>query len=239
MLDAIAIDRSSTTDRVASALREQLFEGRLPPGTPLREADLAAAFGVGRGTVREALRTLVAENLLTRLPHRGVVVRGLEPAELEDLYRARHVLEAGAVGAARREHLPDLHQALVAYEAAVASGRPERSSAAHLAFHQALVGLAGSRRLAELGAALLTDLRLALAVADRQADDAEEQLATHRRLYDLVASGDTATALAELAHHLHQHPPAGPSAHPTARRAARSADEQLEGPGEAGEHVSG
>jgi DNA-binding GntR family transcriptional regulator len=208
VLDAIPIDRSSTTDRVATALRQQLFEGRLPPGTPLREADLATALGVGRGTVREALRTLVAEKLLVRLPHRGVVVRGLGPAELEDLYRARHVLEAGAVGAARAEHLPDLHQALLAYESAVASGQPERSSAAHIAFHQALVGLAGSRRLSELGATLLSDLRLALAVADREADDAAEQLVAHRRLYELVAAGDTAGALAELAHHLHQHGPA-------------------------------
>lgn len=210
MLDATPIDRSSTTDRVATALRQQLFEGRLLPGTPLREADLASAFGVGRGTVREALRTLVAENLLIRLPHRGVVVRGLDPGELEDLYRARHVLEAGAVGAARLEQLPALHQALRAYEAAVTSGRPERAGAAHIAFHQALVNLAGSRRLSELGAALLTDLRLALAVADREADDADEQLAAHRRLYGLVAAGNTAGALAELAHHLHQQQPPEP-----------------------------
>ncbi|MPY92313.1 MAG: GntR family transcriptional regulator [Acidimicrobiia bacterium] len=205
MLDAFPIDRSSTTDKVVTALRDQLFEGRLSPGTPLREAELATAFGVGRSTVREALRTLVAENLLTRLPNRGVVVRGLDPAELEDLQRARHVLEAGAVSSARAEHLPALGAALAAYEAAVSSGRPELVNAAHIGFHQALVGLAGSQRLSELEATLLNDLRLALAVAEREADDTEEQLAAHRQLHALVAGGDTAAALAELAVHLHQH----------------------------------
>jgi DNA-binding GntR family transcriptional regulator len=202
-LDGIAIDRSSTADRVVEALRTSLFDGRLRPGTPLREVELAAALGVSRSTVREALRTLVAEHLLTREPNRGVVVRTLDGADVEDLFRARHVLEAGAIGAARPEQVDRLARALADYERSVAAGDGVGTNAAHIAFHEALIGLAGSERLSALGAALLGDLRLALATVEREADDAADQLARHRRLYRLIATGDTPAALADLADHLH------------------------------------
>ncbi len=209
-----AIDRRSTTDQVAGSLRRQLFDGHLTPGTPLREVDLATAFGVSRSTVREALRTLVAEGLLTRAPNRGVVVRVVSPVELEDLQRARHVLETGAVSAARPAQLSALSDALASYEAAVGTGAPEAVHAAHIAFHQAVVGLAGSDRLSRLGAALLSDLRLALAAADRAADDAAHQLVEHRHLHDLIAAGDTVAALEELSRHLHQDHAAAPGMPP-------------------------
>ena len=106
---------------MVDALRTSLFDGRLRPGTPLREVELAGALGVSRSTVREALRTLVAENLLTREPNRGVVVRTLDGADVEDLFRARHVLEAGAVRTARAEQLGRLAAALASYEG---GGRP-------------------------------------------------------------------------------------------------------------------
>ena len=67
MVEVPAIDRSSTTDRVAGALREMIFAGDLSPGGPLREVTLAESFGVARSTVREALQVLTAEKLLTRL----------------------------------------------------------------------------------------------------------------------------------------------------------------------------
>ena len=201
-VSGLAIDRSSTTDRVAAALRASLFEGRLRPGTPLREAELAASFDVSRGTVREALRVLVAENLLTRLPNRGVAVRMINAADVEDLYRARLVLESGAVAAARPHELEGLRGALETYQTAAATGEPTLVNDAHIGFHAAVIDLAGSARLSALGAALLADMRLALAAAERQIGDAAEQVVRHRRLFDLLAAGRTTAALAEVEAHL-------------------------------------
>ena len=59
MVKVPEIDRSSTTDRVAEALRDMLFSGEVLPGEPLREIGLADAFHVARSTVREALQLLV------------------------------------------------------------------------------------------------------------------------------------------------------------------------------------
>jgi DNA-binding GntR family transcriptional regulator len=201
-LGGLHIERSSITDRVAAALRASLFDGRLRPGTPLREAELAASFDVSRGTVREALRVLVAENLLTRLPNKGVAVRVLHADDVEDLYRARLVLESGAVAAARPDGLEALRRALGAYEAAVAAGEPAQVNETHIGFHTAVVSLAGSARLSALGQALLADLRLVLAAAEREIGDAAEQLVRHRRLFDLIAAGETSAAQAEIEAHL-------------------------------------
>jgi DNA-binding GntR family transcriptional regulator len=199
---ALRIDRSSTVQRVAAALRASLFDGSLRPGTPLREAELAASLAVARSTVREALAVLVAENLLTRLPHRGVTVKVLDAAAVDDLYRARRVVEGGALASATPERLGGLRAALDRYRGAARSDDRLAVNEAHLAFHRAIVDLAGSPRLSALADGLLADLRLALAAAEREAGDAEQQVAEHGRLLDLLAEGRVDEARAALERHL-------------------------------------
>ena len=99
MADVPAIDRSSTTERVADALREMLFAGDLSPGEPLREVSLADGFGVARSTVREALQVLAGEGLVTRYPNRGVVVTELTERDIAEIFEARLVLESAGVRA--------------------------------------------------------------------------------------------------------------------------------------------
>jgi DNA-binding GntR family transcriptional regulator len=198
----LSFDRASTTERAAAALRAAVFEGRIVPGTSLREADLVASLGVARSTVREALRILVAENVLIRHPNRGVSVRVLEPGDLADITAARRVLELGAVAAARPEAVARLRDALTAYEQAVAAGSARAVTDAHLSFHEALIGLAGSERLHELGRTLLNDLRLHFAAVEHLAQDADEQLEHHRHLLRLVEGGDRAAAMSEIERHL-------------------------------------
>jgi DNA-binding transcriptional regulator YhcF (GntR family) len=87
----------STVDRVAEELRRSLFAGELGPGTQLREVALAAALGVSRSTVREALGMLVAEGLAVRVPNRGTQVRRLDPEQVRDVCQARVVIETAGV----------------------------------------------------------------------------------------------------------------------------------------------
>ena len=84
MLEVPDIDRSSTTEKVAAALRDMLFAGDLLPGTPLREITLADSFGVARSTVREALSVLAAEGLVHKAPNRGVTVTHLTERDLAE-----------------------------------------------------------------------------------------------------------------------------------------------------------
>jgi DNA-binding GntR family transcriptional regulator len=203
MVDVPAIDRSSTIDRVADALRQMLFSGDLSPGEPLREVSLADGFHVARSTVREALQVLVAEGLLTRHPNRGVTVTELSERDIAEIFEARLVLESAGVrsGAAGTDLAP-VTRALATYAKAASADDPVEATHAHLEFHTALVALLGNSRLVAGADALTADLRLALASVERQRRNARQQVADHRRLVTLMRAGDEAAALAELERHL-------------------------------------
>ena len=206
MADVPAIDRSSTTERVADALRTMLFAGDLAPGEPLREVSLAADFGVARSTVREALQVLAGEGLVTRYPNRGVVVTELTPRDIADIFEARLVLESAGVraGAAGADLAP-VTAALTTYSRAARAddaGSSVEATHAHLEFHASLVALLGNARLVATADTLTADLRLALASVERARRNARTQVADHRRLLTLMRAGDADAAVAELEAHL-------------------------------------
>jgi DNA-binding GntR family transcriptional regulator len=203
MADVPVIDRSSTTERVADALRSMLFAGELAPGEPLREVSLAAAFGVARSTVREALQVLAGERLVTRYPHRGVVVTELSPRDIAEIFEARLVLESAGVRAgATGADLAPVSAALATYARAAKADDHVEATHAHLEFHTSLVALLGNARLVASADTLTADLRLALASVERARRNARAQVADHRRLLTLMKSGDVEAAVAELGAHL-------------------------------------
>jgi DNA-binding GntR family transcriptional regulator len=203
MVSVPPIDRSSTSERVAEALREMLFAGEIAPGEPLREVSLAEAFEVARSTVREALQVLTAEGLVTRYPNRGVVVTELTDQDIEDIFGARLVLEsAGVLAGSKGADLQPVIDALAAYTDAAESGDQAMATRAHLEFHNSLVGLLDNTRLLAHAHSLTADLRLGLASVERARRNARDQVADHRRLLRLVRSHDADAALAELQRHL-------------------------------------
>jgi DNA-binding GntR family transcriptional regulator len=198
-----AIDRSSTTDRVAAALRDMLFAGDLSPGEPLREVSLADSFQVARSTVREALQVLAGEGLVTRYPNRGVVVTELSESDIAEIFEARLVLESAGVRAGTAgADLTPVTAALTTYAEAAQAEDQVEATHAHLEFHTSLVALLGNARLVASADVLTGDLRLALASVERARRNARAQVADHRRLLTLMRAGDEAAAIAELERHL-------------------------------------
>lgn len=80
-------------EQVTDVLREAILDFRLRPGERLVERDLIEKTGVSRATIREVLRQLTAEGLVTVIPQRGAVVVKLTPKEAADLYEVRTMLE--------------------------------------------------------------------------------------------------------------------------------------------------
>lgn len=202
----LRVEHASTVDRVAEELRRALFDGELAPGTGLREAALTEALGVSRSTVREALAALVAEGLATREPNRGVHVTALDPEAVRDVCRARTVLETAGV---RRWHQASsaereaVEVAMARFAATVDDGaEPAQVTAAHLAVHRALAGLAGSARLLTTADQLASEVRLALATVDRVRRNAPAQVADHQALVRLLQTGDVAAVERTLTQHL-------------------------------------
>lgn len=203
MVDVPALDRSSTTDRVAEALRAMLFSGDLSPGEPLREVTLAESFAVARSTVREALQVLAAEGLVTRFPNRGAVVTQLTEQDIAEIFDARLLLESAGVRAgASGADLAPVAAALSTYAGAVRADDPVEQTHAHLQYHTSLVALLGNGHLVAAADTLTADLRLALASVERARRNARSQVADHRRLLTLMRSGDEPAAVAELERHL-------------------------------------
>ncbi|MGO2111976.1 MAG: GntR family transcriptional regulator [Pseudoclavibacter sp.] len=93
------------SERAYVAMRDAIFDGDIAPGTVLGEVEQAARIGVSRTPVREALRRLLAERLVTERSPRTLVVSGLDADRIRNLYELREALEsrAAAFAAERRD----------------------------------------------------------------------------------------------------------------------------------------
>ena len=87
---------ATAAERVAQAVRRSIVSGALPSGTAIRQEDLAAQYNVSRMPVREALRQLEAEGLLTIYPNRAAFVTTLSPHDVQEIYDMRTLLEGDA-----------------------------------------------------------------------------------------------------------------------------------------------
>lgn len=196
---------TTAVDRVIGELRRELFDGTLPPGTPLREMAIAERFSVSRSTVREALTELVADGLADYVPNRGTQVRVLTVEAIRDVSRARVVLEVAGVRHwphAAEEDREEVRRCL-AVMAEVNAGDPTIAeiNAAHLDVHRSLVGLIGSQRLVDFADDLAGEIRLALARIDTVRGDADEQTDSHQTLIEMLERGQIEEAAHELEHH--------------------------------------
>jgi DNA-binding GntR family transcriptional regulator len=179
-------------DSVAEALLAQILEGKLSPGAPLREVELTTTYHVSRNTVREALRLLTREGVVTHERHRGASVRRYTPREIQDLYAVRTLLQKGSAARAGRltsDETVRLRALLDAADAAAAGDEAPTLQALNLEFHAELVALQGNPFLDGLFARVLAEVRLVLTaflgVAAPWAD-------RNRELLGLLERGDAA-----------------------------------------------
>lgn len=152
----------STGSSAYELLLTQIEEGVLPPGTRLREAELAERFGISRTPVREALKRLELQGLIVHQPHHGAVVATLDYAEVGELYLMREVLEGTAARLAA-QHASEVEIAVLAEmverDRAIA-GRSGELARSNRLFHQQLRNAARNRFLTKT----LENLRLSLAL---------------------------------------------------------------------------
>src|SRR5438552_8520439 len=95
------------SERAYRELRNRIISGDLPPGTRLVEAQVASETGVSRTPVREALKRIAAEGLVSRDGLGGLIVYAASPDEVEQLYLVREVLDGLAARLAAHRVSPD------------------------------------------------------------------------------------------------------------------------------------
>lgn len=198
----VPIKPLSAVGALADALRRRVLSGEIEPGTPLPEQEIAAAYGVARPTVREALARLVHEGLLRRERNRSAYVPEVTLADLDDLMFVRRPLEDLMARAVAGRRVPEAEAALARMDALGVEAPWSESVAEHMALHQALIEAVGSPRLERLYGSLAAETRLGLVRLRRVYEDRDVLVHEHRELLDAIANGPEQAARAAVAAHL-------------------------------------
>ena len=180
---------------VFSVLRERIASHELPPGSRLREQDLASELGVSRARIREAFGALEQRGLIERIPNRGAVVVRIDPMQMYDLYDVRGVLEAYVARLAAERAPDDAWDALSTrfgpdMEVALKSGDFDRYLEGLEALHRAMIEHAGNVILADMLDLIYDKTRVILRRVIILPGRAELGLKLHRELLQALARRD-------------------------------------------------
>ncbi len=189
------ITQESTPSLIAAQLRRLIGQGSLAAGAQLVEMDIAGELGVSRGPVREAIQRLTQEGLLVSVRNRGVFVAEFSEADIRDIYEARTAVEKAAAGIlVIGEHERagrELTQRVDAMEEARKANDSEAMTEADIAFHECLVALASSPRLARMHATLLTETRMCLNRLEGRYADESVRVAEHQAIAEAIRDGSS------------------------------------------------
>jgi DNA-binding GntR family transcriptional regulator len=193
-------------EQVVTLVRDAILGFRLQPGQRLVERELVEQLGISRPTVREVLRQLAVEGLVTVVPQRGAVVTALSPDDAADLYEMRASLEALAVRRfvqrADPEHVAALGAAVGEIERTAAAGAPQDQLRAKDRFYEVLFSGSGSAPLQQTVAGLQARVRLLRATSLSEPGRPQEAAAELRAVVDAVEAGDAEAAAAACARHV-------------------------------------
>ncbi|WP_337061956.1 GntR family transcriptional regulator [Kineococcus sp. G2] len=190
-----SIEMQTRRELIHARLREAISSGELAPGTHLAEVELSEALGVSRGTLREALRQLQQEGLLTADARGRLSVRVVSEREVEEIFAVRHALESLAL---------ELICARADRAAAVARVRQELETLrdaegdftaqldADLAFHERLCELSGNTTLLHSWRAVSGLARAAITAAGSETAVLNMAYERHAPIADLLEAGDAA-----------------------------------------------
>jgi DNA-binding GntR family transcriptional regulator len=204
-LPLTSLDRSTLRERSLEALRTAITSGEYRPGDHLGEEELAGRLGVSRGTVREALRHLQQEGLVTTAARGMLRVRSLSPVEIRELFQVRGALEGLAVtlivaSPSRNAAVATLRKALSQLD------DPDHDFSAHidadLGFHMLLCQLSGNSVLVDAWRQLEGRVRITI-LSD--GDEHQSNLMSgsyHAPIVEAIEAGDAADAVEVLRDHM-------------------------------------
>ena len=139
---------------VFKTLRQSILTGELKPGERLMEIHLAEKLGVSRTPIREAIRKLELEGLVTMIPRRGAEVAKISEKNLKDVLEVRTCLDSLAVRLACQritdEQIDDLKKACDDFVLATKTGEATAITKADVKLHDVIVRATGNERLQQM-----------------------------------------------------------------------------------------
>jgi DNA-binding GntR family transcriptional regulator len=200
----MSIARTVLREQVKEVLLERILRGELEPGERLVETRLARELGTSQAPVREALRDLELLRLVESEPFRGARVRAVDDSQLLPVFPVRAVLEELAAAEAARNpdrNLGALERELEAMRDSAAAADWRTQIAHDLAFHRAMVQMAGNEPLLQSWLVLGVQVSTAFATYHTFWDQAE--LAEfHVPIVEAIRAGDSRRAGAHARKHV-------------------------------------
>lgn len=202
----LRLEKTSLREQALSALRRAITTGQLQPGTHLVETDLSEALQISRGTLREAMRQLQQEGLISAGARGRLSVRHLDTKEIKDIFDVRAALESLAASAlARREDraaaVAELRVAVADMERWAASNLEDRIEA-DLKFHRTMCHLSGNETLLHSWSSLEGSIRMSIMYAGVERALKNMDAKRHLEIVEAIESGDEAAAAATVREHM-------------------------------------
>ncbi|MDP3620694.1 MAG: GntR family transcriptional regulator [Polynucleobacter sp.] len=191
---------------VAEQLRAQIFAHNLEPGSWLDEQSLAVQFGISRTPMREAIKVLASEGLVTMKPRRGAYVTEVERRDLEQIFAVLALLEGSAAKEvalkATEEQLNQLDNMHLKLERSAADRDVEQFFEINVQFHELLMEIADNRWMN----GVINDLRKVLKLQRRdslgRAGRLQNALSEHRKILKALLKRDGVAAEEAMREHL-------------------------------------
>ena len=200
---AVSLTPRALYEEVAELLRQRIFRRELAPGSWIDELKLAEEYGISRTPLREALKVLATEGLVTMKVRRGAYVTEVSERDLADVYHLLALLESDAAAVvaeratpAQLRELEAIHKDL---EGAVKNR--DRFFAINERFHMRLLEFAGNRWRDQMVADLRKVMKLNRHNSLLKAGRIQESLAEHRAVLEALLARDAALAMQRMQLH--------------------------------------
>ena len=199
----LGLEKTSLRQQAVAALRVAITSGELAPSSPLVETELSEMLQISRGTLREAMRQLQQEGLISAGARGRLYVRHLDSKEIRDIFAVRAALEALAVRelaglADRTTVIAELRAALDVMDTAVLEARIE----ADLNFHRTMCSLTGNDTLLHSWISLAGSIRMSIMVAGLDRAVGNMDVGRHSAIVDAIETGDAAEAAKAIQTHM-------------------------------------
>ncbi len=201
-----AIVRRSLHDELVERLQRLIIEGELTPGEKVPEKELCERYNVSRTPMREALKVLASEGLVTLTPNRGSSVTAVTVEDLEEVFPVMGALEAlsGELACARISDkqvaaVRKLHDRMVVHYQA---GELDAYFAVNQQIHEAILEAAGNETLSAQYLSLSTRIRRARYVANMTAERWAQAVDEHEQILSALEARDAARLASILRKHL-------------------------------------
>jgi DNA-binding GntR family transcriptional regulator len=202
-MSAVSLAPRALYQEVAELLRQRIYKRELEPGSWIDELKIAEEYGISRTPLREALKVLAAEGLVTMKVRRGAYVTEVSEKDLRDVYHLLSLLESDAAGVvaerATDAELKDLQALHKELEGAV--GNRDKFFAINERFHMRLLEIAGNRWRDQMVADLRKVMKLNRQNSLLKSGRVRESMLEHRAIMEALAYRDAAGAVKRMQEH--------------------------------------